>query len=53
MSHVTQTITLTSDQHFGRRLPPQALGHALTAIPTLVRQSVSMAFRGRIPRNSN
>ena len=47
MSHITQTITLTSDQHFGRRLPPQALGHALTAIPTVVRQSISMAFRGR------
>ena len=47
MSHVTQTITLTSDHHYGRRLPPQALGHALTAIPAVVRQSVSMAFRGR------
>lgn len=47
MSRITQTITLTSDQHFGRHLPPQALGHVLTAIPTLVRQSVSMAFRGR------
>lgn len=47
MSHVTQTITLTSDRHYGRRLPPQALGHALTVIPAVVRQSVSMAFRGR------
>lgn len=47
MSHVTQTITLTSDHHYGRRLPPQALGPALTAIPTVVRQSISMAFRGR------
>ena len=47
MGHVTQTITLTSDHHYGRRLPPQALGHALTAIPAVVRQSVSMAFRGR------
>src|SRR5213080_244411 len=47
MSHVTQTITLTSDHHYGRRLPPQALGHALTAIPTVVRQSISMVFRGQ------
>ena len=47
MSHVTQTITLTSDQHYGRRLPPQALGHALNAIPTIVRQSIAMAFRAR------
>jgi hypothetical protein len=47
MSHVTHTITLTSDQHYGRRLPPQAVGHVLTLIPAVVRQSVSMAFRGR------
>ena len=47
MSRVTQTITLASDHHYGRRLPPQALGHALTAIPTVVRQSISMSFRGR------
>src|SRR3954470_20069642 len=47
MSHLTQTITLTSDRHYGRKIPPQALGHAMTAIPTVVRQSVSMAFRGR------
>jgi len=47
MSLVIQTVTLTGDHHYGRRLPPQALGHALTAIPTIVRQSVSMAFRGR------
>ena len=47
MSHVTQTITLTSDEHYGRRLPPLALAHALSAIPKVVRQSISMAFRGR------
>jgi hypothetical protein len=47
MSQVTHTITLTSDQHYGRRLPPQAVGHVLTLIPAVVRQSVSMAFRGR------
>ena len=47
MSHVTLTVTLTGDHRYGRRLPPQALGHALTALPTVVRQSVSMAFRGR------
>jgi hypothetical protein len=47
MSRVNQTITLTSDHHYGRRLPPQALGHALTVIPIVVRQSISMAFRGR------
>ena len=47
MSHVTQTITLTSDHHYGRRLPPHALGNALRAIPEVVRGAVSMAFRGR------
>ena len=47
MSHVTQTITLSSAHHYGRRLPAQAFGHALTAIPIVVRRSVSMAFRGR------
>ncbi|MGO9471611.1 MAG: hypothetical protein ACLQIB_07265 [Isosphaeraceae bacterium] len=47
MSNVTQTITLMGPHHYGRRLPPQAVGHALTAIPVVVRQSVSMAFRGR------
>ena len=48
MGHVTRTITLTSSgHHYGRRLPPQALGLALTVIPAVVRQSVSMAFRGR------
>jgi hypothetical protein len=47
MNLVTQTITLTSDHHYGRRLPPQAFGYALTVLPTVVRQSISMAFRGR------
>ena len=47
MSHITQTITLTSDQHYGRRLPSGALGQALRAIPAAVERSISMAFRGR------
>ena len=47
MSHATQTITMTSDRHYGRRVPPDALGPTLTAIPTIVRQSISMAFLGR------
>ncbi len=46
MNRPTQTITLTSDGHYGRELPARTLGRALTAIPTVVRQSVSMAFRG-------
>ena len=47
MRHTTQTITLTSDQHYGRRLPSEALGNALKAIPEAVERSISMAFRGR------
>jgi hypothetical protein len=47
MSTLTQTITLASDHHFGRRLPPEAVGHVLTVLPAVVRQSISMAFRGR------
>ena len=47
MTLTTQTITLSSNSHYGRKIPSQALGPALTAIPVVVRQSVSMAFRGR------
>lgn len=47
MNRLTQTVTLISDQHYGRRLPPQAAGAVLTALPEVVRQSVSMAFFGR------
>jgi hypothetical protein len=47
MNRVTQTITLTGDEHYGRRLPPHALGQALTAIPTVACQSIAMVFRGR------
>jgi hypothetical protein len=47
VSQITQTITLTSDQHYGRRLPSEALGKALRAIPEVVERSISMAFRGR------
>lgn len=47
MSLVTQTITLSGDHHYGRRLPPQALARVLSATSTVVRQSISMAFLGR------
>jgi len=46
MNHVTQTITLTSDEHFGQRLPSDRLGHLLVDIQDSVRQSIAMAFRG-------
>jgi hypothetical protein len=47
VSHVTQTITLISDQHYGCRLPSEALGNTLKAIPEAVERSISMAFLGR------
>jgi hypothetical protein len=43
----TQTITLESREHFGRRVPSQALGCVLERIPDAVRQSVRMAVEGR------
>lgn len=46
MSLITQTVTLSSNHRYGRKVPSLALGHALTALPMVVRQSVSMAFRG-------
>lgn len=47
MTTTTQTITLRSDQHFGRRVPPKALGCLLETLPEMVRQSVRMAVEGR------
>jgi hypothetical protein len=47
MTITAHSITLSSDRHFGRNVPAEAIGQALLAIPMLVRHSVSMAFRGR------
>ncbi len=43
----TKTITLRSEHHYGRRVPPKAVGEILRAIPSLVRKSIRMAFEGR------
>ena len=42
-----KTITLTSRERFGRRVPSQAFGCVLERIPEAVRQSVRMAVEGR------
>ncbi len=42
-----QTVTLRSDRAYRRRMPPAPIGHLILAIPTIVRQSVSMAFQRR------
>ena len=47
MCYVTQKIVLSSMSHYGDRLPPQAVGQTLVAMPNLVRQSVDMVFRVR------
>lgn len=47
LNYVIITITLTSERHFGRRIPATALGIVLETISDSVVRSVSMAFRGR------
>jgi hypothetical protein len=47
MSTVTQTVTLKSDRHFGKKVPPHAFGDVLRLIPTAVKQSIRMAIEGR------
>lgn len=47
MSTTVQTVTLTSDGHFGRKVPPKALGELLRVIPEAVRFSIRMAFESR------
>ncbi len=42
-----QTVTLTSDERFGRKVPPKALGELLRVIPDAVRLSIRMAFESR------
>jgi hypothetical protein len=44
---VMQTITLSSREHFGQRVPAQGLGSLLEKMPEAVRQSVRMAVEGR------
>jgi hypothetical protein len=47
MSHVTQRVVLSSANAYGHRLPPQAVGQTLVAIPILVQHSIDMVFRGQ------
>lgn len=47
MTTIHQTITLRSNQHFGRRVPSKALGSLLERLPDTVRQSIRMVVEGR------
>jgi hypothetical protein len=47
MNEIRQTITLTSDYHYGHHVPSDRLGRLLVEIQESVRHSVAMAFRGQ------
>jgi hypothetical protein len=47
MGTTIQTVTLSSNAHFGRKVPPRAFGELLCAIPEAVRYSIRMAFESR------
>jgi len=47
MNDSRQTITLTSDYHYGHSVPSDRLGKLLVDIQESVRHSVAMAFRGQ------
>ena len=49
MTTITQTVTLKSQGHFGRKVPPGPFGAIIREIPAAVRQSIRMAFEGRSP----
>ncbi|MDZ4782448.1 MAG: hypothetical protein SGJ19_19555 [Planctomycetia bacterium] len=47
MKATVHKVSLQTDCHFGKRLPPQHLGFFLAEIPVAIQQSISMAFRNR------
>ena len=47
MKTIVHTVTLHSDQHYGRKAPPGPLGELLRELPLAIRQSIRMAFTGR------
>jgi hypothetical protein len=47
MSGSIQTVTLHSEQHFGKQLPPKAFGELLRVLPEAIRFSIRMAFESR------
>lgn len=47
MNMQTRTITLRSEQHFGKRVPPVDFGEILRTLPNLITQSIRMSFEGR------
>ena len=47
MNTVVNTVVLKSEQHYGCKAPPHALGDILRLISQVVLQSIRMAFEGR------
>ena len=47
MNMTVQTVTLLSNEHFGRKVPPGAFGELLRVIPDAIRFSIRMAFESR------
>jgi hypothetical protein len=47
MNDKIQTVTLHSDRHVGRNVPPKALGELLRVLPEAIRFSIRMAFESR------
>jgi hypothetical protein len=47
MNTTAQTVTLTSNEHFGSKVPPKAFGELLRVLPDAIRFSIRMAFESR------
>lgn len=47
MNYVHRSVQLTTQQPFGKRLPPEAMGRILWLIPEVVRRAVRMGIQGR------
>ena len=47
MNTTSQTVILTSKDHYGHKVPPKALGEVLHVLPDAVRFSIRMAFESR------
>jgi hypothetical protein len=47
MTNQLHTVRLLSNEHFGKRLPPQYPGYLLAELPIVIQQTISMALRNR------
>src|SRR5439155_25873964 len=47
MTRMLHVVRLRSKDHYGRHVPPSAVGEILRALPVVVRQAIRMGFAGR------